>query len=362
MDFVPDEEQQMLMDAVGRFARDQMRDVFRDADEEGDVPDGVVQAGWDFGILPTGIPEEYGGYGEYSAVTGALAVEAFAYGDLATTLKIYAPALFAMPVLLAGSREQKAAYLPRFCEQTPPEATAALTEPNVHFDPRVLAATAELDRDSYVLNGHKSVVPLADTAEVLLVYANDHGRTQAFFVPADTVGLEIGKREKLMGIRALPTFGLRLENCRVPAANKLGGEEGIDFDLILNHCRAALAASAVGVAKAGYDYARDYAKDRVQFGEPIAHRQSIAFMLAEMAIEIDAARMLLWETAWKLDKGTNVTREATVMKHFVDEMVLRVSDRTVQILGGYGYTREFPADLWLRNSRGFASFDGLAII
>jgi acyl-CoA dehydrogenase len=362
MDFVPDDEQRMLTDAINRFAKERMRDVFRDADEEGDIPDEIVQAGWDFGLLPTGIPEEYGGFGEYSAVTGALAVESFAYGDLAIALKINTPALLAVPVLLAGSPEQKETYLPRYCDQIQPKATAALTEPDVQFDPRSLATTAELDENVYVLNGRKRIVPLADTAEILLVYANENGRTQAFFVPSDAPGLEIGKREKLMGIRALPTFGIQLDNCQVPVVDKLGGDKGIDFDLILNHCRVALAAAAVGVAKAGYDYARDYAKDRVQFEEPIAHRQSIAFMLAEMAIEIDAARLLLWETAWKLDEGQDVTREATVMRHFVDDMVLRICDRAVQTLGGYGYTREFPAELWLRNARGFASFDGLAII
>jgi alkylation response protein AidB-like acyl-CoA dehydrogenase len=118
----------------------------------------------------------------------------------------------------------------------------------------------------------------------------------------------------------------------------------------------------VGLAKAGCVYACDYAKNRVQFGEPIAHRQSIAFMLAEMAIDVDAARLMVWETAWKLDQGEDANREATLMKYFVDQMVLRVADRTVQALGGYGYIREFPAELWLRNARGFATFDGLAIV
>jgi acyl-CoA dehydrogenase len=362
MDFSPNEEQRMLVDAIDRFAREQMRNVFRDADEEGSAPPEIVQAGWDFGLLPTGIPEEYGGFGEYSAVTGALAIESMAYGDLAITLQINAPALFALPVMLSGSPEQKEAYLPRFCDQEPPNVTAALMEPDIQFDPRALKTTAELDSGSYVLNGRKSVVPLAGSAEIFLVYANEGGMTQAFFVPASSTGLAIEDREELMGIRALPTFGLRMENCRVPVASRLGSDEGIDFDLILNHGRVALAAAAVGVAKAGYDYAREYAKERVQFGEPIAHRQSIAFMLAEMAIDIDAARMLLWESAWKLDQKKDVTSEATVMRHFVDEMVLRTTDRAVQTLGGYGYTREFPAELWLRNARGFASFDGLAII
>ena len=194
------------------------------------------------------------------------------------------------------------------------------------------------------------------------VYAAEDGKTQAFLVPVVTEGLTVGSRNKLMGINSLPAYLVTLNEVRVPAANKLGGENGIDFSLILNHSRVALGAAAVGMARAGFEYARDYAKERVQFGEPIAHRQSIAFMLADMATEVDEARLLVWEAAWLLDRGQNVTREATIMKQQVDRMVMQVTDRAVQILGGYGYIREYPVELWLRNARGFAAFDGLAMI
>ena len=153
---------------------------------------------------------------------------------------------------------------------------------------------------------------------------------------------------------------MALENCRIPAGGRLGGDDGIDFDLILNHSRVALGAAAVGVARAAFEYARDYAKQRVQFGEPIAHRQSIAFMLADMAMDVDGARLMVWEAAWQLDQGQDATRACTVMKQYVDDMVLRVADAAVQTLGGYGYIREYPVELWLRNARGFATFDGLA--
>ena len=357
-----DQEQKMLTQAIGRFAQEQVRKVFRDADEEGSIPAHVVQAGWEIGILPTSIPEAYGGFGEYSVVTNAIATEAFAYGDLAMTLHIMTPNLVAVPVMLAGTEAQKEGHLPLFCEETLPHVTAALTEPRIQFDPRHLKTTATLEEEVYVLNGIKSVVPLADTAETFLVYANENGRTQAFFIPANADGLTISQREKLMGIRALPTFGLTLENVRIPVENRLGGNEGIDFGLLLNHSRVALAAAAVGVARAGSDYARDYAKNRVQFGEPIAHRQSIAFMLAEMAIDVDAAQLMVWEAALMLDQGQEATAAVSKMKYYVDEVVVTVADRAVQTLGGYGYIREYPVELWLRNARGFASFDGLAII
>lgn len=362
LDFTLNEEQTMLTDAIHRYAEERIRKVYRDADEEGEIPAEVIQAGWDIGILPAAIPEQYGGFGDqYSAVTGALAAEELAWGDLSIALNILAPGAVAIPVLLAGTERQRESYLPLFCDMSLPALAAALVEPRIQFDPRRLQTTAVRDGDAYVLNGTKSVVPLADTAETFLVYADESGQTQAFFVPADSAGLTIGERDKLMGLRALPTFGLSLSECRVPAENKLGGDDGIDFGLILNHSRVTMAATAVGVARAGSEYAREYAKQRVQFDEPIAHRQSIAFMLAEMAIDVDAARTMVWEAAWLLDQGQDATQEVTVMKHFVDDMAVRVADEALQTLGGYGYIREYPVELWLRNARGFASLDGLAI-
>lgn len=272
------------------------------------------------------------------------------------------PNLVAIPVMLCGTEEQKAEYLPLFTTEVPPKFTAGLTEPVVQFNPYKLKTSAVREGDVYVLNGSKTVVPLADEAEVILVYAAEDGVTQAFLVPIDTEGLKIDARDKLMGVKALTTNLVTLSDVRVSIANKLGGDAGIDFSLLLNHSRVALAAAAVGVARAGFEYARDYAKQRVQFGEPIAHRQSIAFMLADMATEIDEARLLVWEAAWLLDQGKNATREVTIMKQQVDRAVMQVADRAVQVLGGYGYIREFPVELWLRNARGFTTFDGLAII
>ncbi len=362
INFELDQEQKMLTDAIGRLAQERIRKVFREADEAGELPADVVEAGWEMGVLPTSIPEEYGGFGDYSVITGALATEAFAYGDLATTLAIMTPNLVAVPLMLAGTEAQKEAHLPLFCEESLPQVTAALTEPVIQFDPRKLKTTAVLDGEDYLLNGIKSFVPLAADAETFLIYANEDGVTQAFFVPADAEGFEVLKREKLMGVHALPTFQVKLDNVRVSAVNKLGGNEGIDFGLILNHSRVALGAAAVGMAKGALDYAIDYTKQRVQFGEPVAHRQSIAFMLAEMAMDIDSARLLVWEAAWQLDQGNDATQAAAVMKYYIDDMALTVCDRALQALGGYGYIREYPVELWLRNARAFASFDGMAIV
>ena len=362
IDFRPDEEQEMLSESIHRFAEERVRKVFREAEEQGTMPAEVVRAGWEMGVLPTGLPEEYGGFGEYSAVTGAIAIEAFAWGDLAATLHIMTPNLVAMPVLLCGTDQQKEQYLPEFCGEAAPKFTAALTEPAIQFDPRNLKTTAVRDGEVYVLNGTKRMVPLAKDADLFLVYANEDGQTQAFIVATGAEGMTVGERDKWMGINAYPTYTVTFENCRVPVTKKLGGEAGLDFTLILNHSRVALGAAAVGITRAGYEYAREYAKQRVQFGEPIAHKQSIAFMLAEMAIDVDAARLLVWEAAWLLDQGKDATREITVMKNHIDDLAVRVADQALQVLGGYGYIREYPVELWLRNARGIAHFDGLLIV
>jgi len=360
--FDPTEEQKMLVDAVRRFAEKDLRAVYRECDKEGHIPGSVIRKGWEIGLIPGGIPEQYMGFAEeHSALTSALFAEELAWGDLSIALHLLAPGLVAYPILLCGTQAQKETYLPQFCDEGYKAATAALIEPRIRFDPQALATTAVLDGDEYVLNGQKVYVPLAAEADLILVYAAEDGATQAFLVEKGASGLEVGEREKNMGIQGLATFELALNGCRMPADHKLGGAAGCDFDKLMAYSRVATAAMAVGVARASYEYALAYAKERVAFDEPIASRQAIAFMLAEMAIDIDAARLMVWEAAWRLDRGKNAIKEAYLAKLFADDMVLRVTDGGVQVLGGHGYIREHPVELWLRNGRGFTAFDGLAM-
>lgn len=361
--FTPSQEQQMLIDTLRRFAAEELRERAREADETRTVPAEVIQKGWELGLIPASIPEAYGGFGEgYSILNGVLALEELAWGDLSLTLYMLAPALFTTPVLLAGTEEQKHTYLPRFCEASFYPATAAFVEPSLQFDPATMQTTAVRKGDVYLLNGVKAYVPLADQAELMLVYAREGEQTQAFIVTRETAGIRVERRESLMGLRAVPMFRVVLENVEVPAAQRLGGEAGVDFNRLLNYMRVATAAAAVGVARAAYEYAREYAKQRVQFGEPIAHRQAIAFMLAEMAIDIDGLRLMTWEAAWKLDRGEDATREAYLAKLTADDVAMEVTDRGVQILGGYGYIREYPVELWMRHGRGIATLEGVVLI
>jgi alkylation response protein AidB-like acyl-CoA dehydrogenase len=361
--FDPTEEQQMMIDAVRRYAENELRAVYRECDEQGQIPDDVIRKGWEMGLIPGGIPEQYMGFAEeHSALTAVLFTEELAWGDLSIAMHLLAPGLFVFPVLLCGTEEQKETYLPQFCDVGFKVATAALVEPKVRFDPSALDTTAVLDGDEYVLTGKKALVLLAADADLVLVYASEGGTTQGFLVEKGTPGLEVGAREKNMGIHALATYGIVLRDCRLPRANRLGAEDGCNFGKLLAYSRVAISSMAVGVARASYEYALAYAKERHAFGEPIASRQAIAFMLAEMAIDIDAARLMVWEAAWRLDKGKDATKEAYLAKMFADDMVMRVSDGGVQVLGGHGYIREHPVELWLRNGRGFAAFDGLAMV
>jgi len=360
--FEPSDEQQMLIDATRKYATSELRKHARESDERGDFPTEVVGGGWQLGLLPASIPEQYGGFGERSAVTSALAAEELAWGDLSGALALSAPNLVALPVLLCGNEEQKAELLPQFCTDTYVPGSAALIEPRYDFDCQSLGTTARQADGSFVLNGMKCNVPYAAEAEWMMVYASLEGRSEGFLIRKGTAGVLVGAREQNMGMKALPLYPVELRNCKVPSAQRLGGEGGCDFGLIRNSSRMALAAMAVGLARAAYEYALEYAKNRKAFGEAIAQRQSIAFMLAEMLMDIEAARLMTWEAAWHLDEKQDATRSAYLARNFADDTALMAADRAVQILGGHGYIRDYPVEMWLRNSRGFAMMEGLAIL
>ena len=362
--FDPTEEQQMLIDAVNKYAVNDLLPAAHEAEESRKLPKKLIKKGWELGLLQASVPEAYGGFGERSAVTGVLALEEMAFGDLAGTLAVLTPSLFATPILMAGSQEQKQTYLPKIIEGEWRPYTAALIEYAFDFDPNTLKTTAISNGDAYLLNGEKAYVPFAREAEAILVYANLNGQTQGFIVPSDTEGLTISEeREKLMSLNALPMYRVNLEDVKVPATNRLGGASGHDFDLILAAMRVANAAAALGVANAAFEYSKNYAKEREAFGVKIAQKQAIAFMLAEMRTEIEAMRLLTWEAAWKLDNGReDAVNEAYLASTGAADMVMMVTDRAVQILGGHGYIREHPVEMWMRNGRGFAMFTGLAIV
>ena len=321
-----------------------------------------MQQGWDLGLVQSAIPETYGGAGDTrSVVTGALIAEELAWGDLSIALHLLAPRLVVYPGARNGHRRSR-----RSASSRPTPApqfragSAAVMEPRFDFD----LSGADSDGDAARTAPTSSTAPSATCRSATTpstcwctrapTTAKATRRSAASSSRRARPGVTVVEREKNMGIKALATYELALENCRVPAANRLGGDAGCDFAKLMNYSRVGLAAMAVGVARAAFEYARDYAKERKAFGVAIGQKQAIAFMLAEMAMEIDATRLLAWEAAWKLDRGEDATREAYLAKNYAANMVLKVTDNAVQVLGGHGYIREHPVEMWLRNGRGFA--------
>jgi alkylation response protein AidB-like acyl-CoA dehydrogenase len=357
--FQPSDEQQLVRDTVASFAREQIRPAAREADEKGETPQGLVDQAWELGLVQSAIPEAFGGFGDArSAITGSLVCEELGWGDLSIALHVLAPRLVAYPVIELGSEEQKKQILPEYAGASYAVGAAAVMEPDFRYDINELSTTAVRSHNEWVLNGAKCFVPLAAEARHLLVYARADDGLGAFVVPHGAAGLAVVEREKNMGLKALATYELKLDNCHVPVSARLAG----DLVPTLNRSRVALAALAVGVARAAFEYARDYAKDRRAFGVAIGQKQAIAFMLAEMAIEIDATRLLTWEAAWKIDRGDDATREACLAKNYAANMALKVTDNALQVLGGHGYIRDHMVELWLRNGRAFGTLDGLAMV
>jgi alkylation response protein AidB-like acyl-CoA dehydrogenase len=261
-----------------------------------------------------------------------------------------------------GTEEQKKKYLPLYCDAAYKTCTVAMNEPRFRFDAVSLETKAEKQGRKYVLNGKKCFVPMAKDSGHLLVAAKTNGKTELFIVDGKNPGLKIDEREKNLGLYALESYPVTLENCEVSADDRVGGDNGCNYNRFLQKTRIAMSALGTGVSRASFEYARDYAKERVQFGEPIAYRQSIAFMIAEMAYEVDAMRLMTWKAASALEAGRDAGRESYLAKLYAGEMTMKITDYGVQILGGHGYIRENPVERYYRNGRGIAILEGMAMV
>lgn len=366
--FDPSEEQAMVKETIAGFATDMMEPLMRECDESGEISQDLVKTGWELEIISSSVPEEFGGFGERpSALTGVIAYEELAHGDLSTAMHILSPTAFAYTVLLEGTDEQKKELLPQFCVEEFKAAGAALVEPRYSFCPSSLGTSATRDGGEYVLKGRKCLVPLAPDSENLLVFATANpgagfAGVDAFIVGKGAENLVMGEREMNMGLKALSTYEVTLNDVRVPLAGKIGGDAGIDYLNLLSRSRLALAALAVGMMRRAAEHSRDYAKERVAFGDPIGSRQAIAFMIGEMFMETDATRMLVWEAAWKCDRGEEFSKDAALAKNYAAEKAMQVCDGAVQVMGGHGYVRDNPPELWFRNARAFSTLEGMVMV
>jgi alkylation response protein AidB-like acyl-CoA dehydrogenase len=358
IDFEPTEEQALIIETVHQFAENEIRPKARECDETGAIDAGVLAGAHELGLVANGLPEAHGGGGEPSAITGCLIAEELAWGDLSTALAILSPSLLGVPVSVLGNAAQQAEILPTLTGGQFVPGALASTEPRYDSDPFRPQTTAKRDGEHFVLDGRKAQVPWLDGGRHVLVLASEDGELGAYLVPRDADGLK-AEHEGNVGLRGLPTVELSLESVSVPASAKLEG----DIRQIVHRGRIGLAATAVGMARAAFEVSRDYAKERETFGAPIATRQSIAFKLADMAIEIDAARLLTWEAANDIDTGVDAGRKSTLAYNQARQVALKAADDAVQIFGGHGFIRDYLPELYLRNAVGFtSSFEALTLV
>ncbi len=368
IDFSLPDEAEALQSLAHRFAAEEIRPAAPALDEAEEMPWDLIRRAAELGIPAYAMPEEYGGGGFTSVLARCVVDEELYWGCAGIATAIGGTLLAATPILIGGTEDQKRAFVPRLCQAEPLCLGAfALTEPEAGSDPSGIRTRARRDGGDYVLDGEKCFITNGGVAGLYVVFATTdpeagvHGLT-AFVVDADSPGVTGGKKERKMGIRASHTAGLHFEAARVPAANRLGAE-GQGFELAmrtLDHTRAHVAAGALGIARAAFEYARDYAGERRQFGRPIASFQSIAFMLADMATAIDAARLLAWRAAWRADNGLACTTEMAMAKAMAGDVAMRATTDAVQILGGYGYSRDFPVEKWMRDAKIMQIYEGTA--
>jgi len=363
LSFGMSKEQKMIKDEVANLVKGVVTENVKEMDESGEIPAGSIQKAWELGASISGIPEEYGGYGmKDSPIETSIILEELAYGDMAFTIAVTAPSLFIGPVNAMGTEEQKKKYLPLYCKDEYTPCSFAINEPHFGFDAVDLKTTAEKKNGSYILNGNKCFVPLAKQSSHILVAASLDGKNELFIVSGDNPGMEVSERETNLGLYSLDTYEITLKDCEIPADDRLGGDSGCDYDKVLQKTRIGMSAIGTGMSRASCEFARDYAKDRVQWGEPIVYRQSIAFMLAEMAYEVDAMRFMTWQAASRFESTGDAKRESYLAKLYAGEMTMKITDYGVQILGGHGYTREYPVERYYRNGRGISILEGMATV
>ena len=363
------DEQRALRALAREFAEKEIRPKAAAYDEHSTHPADVIAKAHEVGLMNPHLPEEYGGLG-LPGFEGMLIGEELSWGCAGIAVSIVANTLGAAPVMLAGTDEQKRTWLSPLTEE-PLLCAFGLTEPDAGSDVARMQTTAERRGDSYVLNGSKMFITNAGHAAWTVVFAktdkaSGHRGLSAFVVPMDADGVAIEKHLDKMGQRATDTSAFALNDVVVPAKNRLG-EEGDGFKIAmqtLDFTRPGTAAGAVGVAQAAFDYSKAYAVERVTFDVPIAMHQGVNFLIADMATEIEAARLLVWQAAWMLDNGfgRRATLYSAMAKRFAADTAMKVTTDAVQIFGGYGYIKEYPVEKLMRDAKLFQIYEGTSQI
>ena len=367
VDFTLTDEQKDLRELAHNFAEKEIRPVAWDYDRDATWPQEIVEKAWEVGLMNAELPEEYGGPG-LGLLSGCLIEEEMGWGCSGIGTSLMANGLAATPVILGGSEELKRQYLGMLTEE-PNLASFCLTEPDAGSDVGGMKTRAVKKGDKWVISGSKCFITNGSHASWYTVYAKTdpdagHRGISAFVVPRDADGVTVDKKEDKLGQRASDTALISFDEVEVPAGNLLG-EENHGFKLAmmtLDHTRPGVAALGVGVARAAFEFASEYSKERVQFGVPIAMHQAVAFMIADMATKIEAARLLVWQSAVLLDQGQRNTLAASHAKRFAADAAMEVTVDAVQVYGGYGFIKEYPVEKLMRDAKIMQLYEGTSQI
>jgi acyl-CoA dehydrogenase len=363
MEFQLTDSQRALQETARKFAREVVRPKAAHYDETAEFPKDLLATAFELGLLNLAIPQEYGGIG-LSHLEQALVCEELSWGCASVATTVVANDLANLPILLAGTEEQKQRLLGHFSERLK-FASFCLTEPGAGSDVAGLSTTARREGDHYVLNGSKCFITNGGLAEQFTVFATldkakKHKGISCFVVEGRPPGLTVGKKENKMGQRASNTVTLNFEEVRVPVHNRIG-EEGQGFVIAmetLDNSRPLTAMFSVGIARAALEHSLEYSAQRQTFGKAIREHQGVQFMLADMAMNIQAARLLTYQSAWMLDQGQRNTLVSSYAKCFAADMAMKVTTDAVQVYGGYGYMKEYPVEKLMRDAKLIQIYEG----
>lgn len=361
-DLTPTEDEQMLVDVVTEFATEVVRPAAAAADDECAAPKELLQGSLEIGLPILGVPESLGGISEArSAMAGTLVAEALAKGDLGLAVATLAPGAVATALSLWGTDEQQQTYLPAFTGSDVPAAALALSEPTVLFDVLSPATTATRRDGGFVLNGVKSLVVRGNEAELFIVGAELEGKPVLFLVESGADGIRI-EADPAMGVRAAGLTKLHLKDVQVPAEAVLGETDGSTYTECVRLSRLAWCALAVGTGQAVLDYVTPYVNERHAFGEPISHRQAVAFMVADIAIELQSMRLVTYKAASRAAQGMDFSREVGLARRLCADKGMKIGNDGVQLLGGHGFVKEHPVERWYRDLRAIGLAEGAVLV
>ena len=360
-------DQQDIKDLAMKFAKNEMMPKAQEYDENATLPKDILEKAWSLGLVNTCIPTEYGGNG-FSAIDSMIITESLAYGCMGMNTAIMANDLALLPIVIGGTNEQKEKFLKPFT-QSYKIAAFCLTEPANGSDAAGLKTSIKEEGDDVVINGNKMWITNAGYADLFVIYCTSdanlkHKGITCVVVEKGTPGIELGKKEDKMGHRCSDTRAVTFNNVRVKKENIIGGmNQGWKIAMkTLDHSRPMVAASAVGGAQCAYDHAVKYAKERIQFNVPISSHQAIQFLIAEMAMKIEAARLLVHKAAWLLDNNKPNTQLASFAKAFAADSAMQIATDAVQVFGGYGYSKEYPVEKIMRDAKLIQIYEGTSQI